>query len=77
MTIASSRVSFQYFEHNSCAVKFHAYTLDNSCDLASAVQHYLAFPQARMKPGLTPGRLEALKNFLQSEWETLCFALAT
>jgi hypothetical protein len=33
-----------YFEHISCAVKFHAYTLDNSSDLASAVQQKLPFP---------------------------------
>jgi hypothetical protein len=34
-----------HFEHKSCAVKFHAYTLDNSCDLASAVQQEWLFPQ--------------------------------
>jgi hypothetical protein len=59
MTVASSRMSLHYFEHNSWAVKFHAYTLDNSCDLASAVQHYLPFPQARMIPGLTQRPAEA------------------
>src|SRR5262249_1627365 len=35
-----------YFEHISCAVKFHAYTLDNSLDLASAVQQKRPFPTA-------------------------------
>src|ERR1700719_343964 len=32
-------------EHKSCAVKLHAYTLDNSDDLASAVQQNMPFPQ--------------------------------
>ncbi|WP_284275657.1 hypothetical protein [Bradyrhizobium iriomotense] len=27
-----------YLAHNSCAVKRHAYTLDSSCNLSSAVQ---------------------------------------
>ena len=35
-----------YCEHISCAVKFHAYTLDNSSNLASAVQQNLLFPTA-------------------------------
>jgi hypothetical protein len=34
-----------HFEHNSCAVKLHAYSLDSSCNLASAVQQNSAFPQ--------------------------------
>src|ERR1700675_1214200 len=34
-----------YFEHKSCAVKLHAYTLDSSCDLASALQQNMPFPQ--------------------------------
>jgi hypothetical protein len=32
-----------HFEHKCCAVKFHAYTLDNSRDLASALQQNLLF----------------------------------
>src|ERR1700753_1928714 len=32
-----------YCEHISCGVKFHAYTLDNSSHLASAVQQNLLF----------------------------------
>jgi hypothetical protein len=38
--VATVRV---YSEHKSCAVKFHAYTLDNSCNLASALQQNLLF----------------------------------
>jgi hypothetical protein len=34
-----------HFAHNSCAVKVHAYSLDNSCNLASALQQKLLFPQ--------------------------------
>jgi hypothetical protein len=34
-----------HFEHKSCAVKLHAYTLDNSCNLASALQQNKLFPQ--------------------------------
>ena len=33
------------FEHKSCAVKRHAYTLAISDDLASAVQQNKRFPQ--------------------------------
>jgi hypothetical protein len=32
-------------EHKSCAVKLHAYTLDSSCNLASALQQNKLFPQ--------------------------------
>src|SRR3979490_3398604 len=35
----------RHFEHKSCAVKLHAYTLDSSCDLASALQQNMPFPQ--------------------------------
>jgi hypothetical protein len=76
MTDASSRLPWVYFEHNSCAVKLHAYTLDKSCDLASAVQHYLPFPQAGMQPesaqASTSGARD--KNFLR---EPLSFAEAS
>jgi hypothetical protein len=34
-----------HFEHKSCAVKFHAYTLDSSGNLASALQQNKPFPQ--------------------------------
>src|SRR5258707_10866187 len=34
-----------HFEHKSCAVKLHAYTLDSSCNLASALQQNMPFPQ--------------------------------
>jgi hypothetical protein len=34
-----------HFAHNSCAVKLHAYSLDSSGDLASALQQNLLFPQ--------------------------------
>jgi hypothetical protein len=34
-----------YLEHKSCAVKPHAYTLDNSNNLASALQQDTGFPQ--------------------------------
>jgi hypothetical protein len=34
-----------HFEHKSCAVKPHAYTLDSSCNLASALQQNKLFPQ--------------------------------
>jgi hypothetical protein len=34
-----------HFEHKSCAVKLHAYTLDSSCNLASALQQNKLFPQ--------------------------------
>jgi hypothetical protein len=34
-----------YFEHKSCAVKLHAYTLDSSENLASALQQNMLFPQ--------------------------------
>jgi hypothetical protein len=34
-----------HFEHKSCAVKFHAYTLDSSGNLASALQQDMPFPQ--------------------------------
>jgi len=34
-----------HFEHKSCAVKFHAYTLDNSASSASALQQKMHFPQ--------------------------------
>jgi hypothetical protein len=32
-------------EHKSCAVKLHAYTLDSSINLASALQQNVLFPQ--------------------------------
>src|SRR6202051_2240422 len=35
-----------HFEHKSCAVKLHAYTLDSSCNLASALQQNMPFPQS-------------------------------
>src|SRR6266481_2699038 len=34
-----------HFEHKSCAVKSHAYTLDSSGNLASALQQNMLFPQ--------------------------------
>jgi hypothetical protein len=34
-----------HFEHKSCAVKLHAYTLDSSINLASALQQNMLFPQ--------------------------------
>jgi hypothetical protein len=34
-----------HFEHKSCAVKLHAYTLDSSGNLASALQQNMPFPQ--------------------------------
>src|SRR5579871_3253311 len=34
-------LSESILEHNSCAVKFHAYTLANSTDLASALQQIM------------------------------------
>jgi hypothetical protein len=34
-----------HFAHNSWAVKFHAYSLDSSLNLASALQQKLLFPQ--------------------------------
>jgi hypothetical protein len=34
-----------HFEHKSCAVKLHAYTLDSSRNLASALQQNKLFPQ--------------------------------
>jgi hypothetical protein len=34
-----------HFEHKSCAVKLHAYTLDSSVNLASALQQNMLFPQ--------------------------------
>jgi hypothetical protein len=34
-----------HFAHNSWAVKLHAYTLDSSWNLASALQQKLLFPQ--------------------------------
>jgi hypothetical protein len=34
-----------HFEHKSCAVKRHAYTLDSSVDLASALQQNMLFSQ--------------------------------
>jgi hypothetical protein len=34
-----------HFAHKSCAVKLHAYTLDSSGNLASALQQNTAFPQ--------------------------------
>jgi hypothetical protein len=34
-----------HFEHKSCAVKRHAYTLDSSGDLASALQQNMLFSQ--------------------------------
>jgi hypothetical protein len=34
-----------YFEHNSCAVKAFAYSLDSSSNLASALQQNVVFPQ--------------------------------
>jgi hypothetical protein len=34
-----------HFEHNSCAVKHHAYTLDSSMKCASALQQKLSFQQ--------------------------------
>jgi hypothetical protein len=34
-----------YFEHKSCAVNRHAYTLDSSDNLASALQQNMVFTQ--------------------------------
>jgi hypothetical protein len=34
----------RHFEHKSCAVKFHAYTLDNYYEVASALQQNMLFP---------------------------------
>jgi hypothetical protein len=34
-----------HFEHKSCAVKLHAYTLDSSINLASALQQNMPLPQ--------------------------------
>jgi hypothetical protein len=42
---ASSRLPWTHFEHKSCAVKLHAYTLDSSVNLASALQQNMLFPQ--------------------------------
>jgi hypothetical protein len=33
-----------HFEHKSCAVKLHAYTLDNSANNASALQQKMPLP---------------------------------
>jgi hypothetical protein len=55
-----------YFEHKSCAVKLHAYTLDSSGNLASALQQNMLFPQLlvivlffahRHDKGMRPARL--------------------
>jgi hypothetical protein len=35
-----------HFAHKSCAVKRHAYTLDSSANLASALQQNMLFPTA-------------------------------
>jgi hypothetical protein len=37
--------AWSHFEHKSCAVKLHAYTLDKSVNLASALQQNMVFPQ--------------------------------
>jgi hypothetical protein len=42
---ASSRRPGSILKHKSCAVKLHAYTLDNSHNLASALQQNSPFPQ--------------------------------
>src|SRR6516164_6255689 len=71
MTDASSRMPRVYFEHNSCAVKFHAYSLDNSCDLASAVQQNLPHPAARARRNL---RQALRRKFPEGPRESLRFA---
>jgi hypothetical protein len=48
--------AYACFQHKSCAVKFHAYTLDNSRHLASALQqNLLPAVAAGTRSVFTPG----------------------
>jgi hypothetical protein len=53
----------RHFEHNSCAVKLHAYTLDSSSNLASALQQNMLFPQlSGIVPFLRIGMIRAVRQ---------------
>jgi hypothetical protein len=52
-----------HFEHKSCAVKLHAYTLDKSDNSASALQQNMPFPeQLGIIPFCGPSMVRAVRQ---------------